>query len=75
MGYTLAHDHGFRDGNKRTAVLTMFATLENNGFYPDPQGNSVDIVIVLTAMGLLKIEGLRVALLMWCGLEAGDQES
>jgi len=75
MGYTLAHDHGFRDGNKRTAVLAMFATLEQNGHYPKPLGNSVDIIIVLTAMGLLKIEGLRVALLMWCGLEAGDHDS
>jgi len=75
MGLTLAHDHGFRDGNKRTAVLAMFATLEQNGHYPNPANDSVKVVIVLTAMGLLNIEDCGWALLMWCGLEAGDQSS
>jgi death on curing protein len=75
MGFTLAHDHGFRDGNKRTAMVTMINTLEENGYYPDTSGDAVDIIIVLVAMGLLNIQGLRVALLMLCDLEASDQES
>ena len=75
MGFTLAHDHGFRDGNKRTAVLAMFNTLEENGYYPDASSDAVDIVIVLVAMGLLNIHGLRIALLMLCDLDAADQDS
>ena len=42
IGYTLAHDHGFSDGNKRTALQVMLNTLEKNGFYPDPSDRDID---------------------------------
>lgn len=75
LGYTLAHDHGFRDGNKRTALMSMLTTLKINGFHATPTDREKETVIVLVAMGLLNVPGLRIALMMWCGIDPAEQEA
>lgn len=75
VGYTLAHDHGFSDGNKRTALEVMTLTLKRNGLYPDPTEREAATVMVLVAMGLLDVPGLRVALMAWCGIDPADAEA
>lgn len=75
IGYTLAHDHGFSDGNKRTALEVMTLTLRRNGLFPDPTEREAATIMVLTAMGLLDISGLRVALMAWCGIDPADAEA
>lgn len=72
LGYTLAHDHGFSDGNKRTALEVMTLTLKRNGFAPNPTEREAATVMVLTAMGFLTVPGLRVALMAWCGIDPAD---
>lgn len=73
LGYTLAHDHGFSDGNKRTALEVMTLTLKRNRFHPDPSEREAATVMVLVAMGLLPAAGLRVALMTWCGIDPADE--
>jgi death on curing protein len=75
IGYTLAHDHGFSDGNKRTALEVMLLTLKRNDFYPDPTEREAATVMVLAAMSLLPIAGLRVVLMAWCGIDPADAEA
>lgn len=75
LGSTLAHDHGFSDGNKRTALEVMSLTLKRNGFFPTPTEREAATVMILVAMGLLDIQGLRVALMMWCGVDPADQNA
>lgn len=75
IGYTLAHDHGFSDGNKRTALEVMLLTLKRNGLSPDPSEREAATVMVLTAMGLLTVPGLRVVLMAWCGIDPADAEA
>ncbi len=75
IGYTLAHDHGFSDGNKRTALEIMLLTLKRNDFHPDPSEREAATVMVLTAMGLLPVAGLRIAIMTWCGIDPADAEA
>ena len=75
IGYTLAHDHGFSDGNKRTALQVMLNTLEKNGFYPDPSDREKVTAVILAAMNLLDVAGLRVTLMLWCGIDPADAEA
>ncbi|PTA67964.1 type II toxin-antitoxin system death-on-curing family toxin [Deinococcus arcticus] len=51
IGSTLAHDHGFSDGNKRTALQVMLLTLKRNGLHPNPSAREAATVMVLVAMG------------------------
>ena len=60
IGYTLAHDHGFSDGNKRTAVQVMLNTLERNNFYPDSSEREKVTAAILAAMNLADAPSLRV---------------
>ena len=75
VGYTLAHDHGFVDGNKRTALQVMLNTLEENGYYPDPTDREKVTAAILAAMNLLNVAGLRVTLMLWCGIDPADGEA
>ena len=43
--YGLANNHGFRDGNKRTAFFAMAAFLGMNGFTVEPGPNWVAIMV------------------------------
>lgn len=72
LGHTLAHDHGFTDGNKRTALEVMLLTLKRDGFSPNPTEREAATVMVLIAMGLLTVPGVRVALMAWCGIDPAD---
>lgn len=75
VGFTLAHDHGFSDGNKRTALEVMLLTLKRNGFQPNPTEREAATVMVLVAMGLLSSAGLRIALMMWCSIDPADHSA
>ena len=75
LGVRLAHDHGFTDANKRTSLQVMLGTLEQNDFYAEPQEREAALIMVLTAMGHLDIAGLRIALMMWCGIDPADNEA
>lgn len=72
VGLRLAHDHSFTDANKRTALQVMLDTLERNDYYAAPSEEEATTIMVLTAMGLLEIEGLRIALMLWCGVDPAD---
>ncbi|WP_168733482.1 type II toxin-antitoxin system death-on-curing family toxin [Deinococcus sp. Arct2-2] len=75
IGYTLARDHGFSDGNKRTALQVMLNILEENGFYLDPSDREKVTAAILAAMNLLDVAGLRVTLMLWCGIDPADAEA
>lgn len=75
IGYTLAHDHAFSDGNKRTALQVMLNTIEANGFFPDPTEREKVTASVLAAMNLLDIAGLRITLMLWCNIDPADSEA
>lgn len=75
IGYTLAHDHGFSDGNKRTALEVMLLTLKRNGYHPSPSPREAATTMVLVAMGHIGIDGLRVILMLWCGIDPADAEA
>jgi death on curing protein len=64
--------HAFSDGNKRTAAFVMDWTLSANGYEATPSPDAVSTVILLTATGRITIDGLRMALVHWCGLEISD---
>ncbi|GGR07204.1 hypothetical protein [Deinococcus ruber] len=53
----------------------MLLTLKRNGLHPDPSEREAATVMVLVAMGLLSIPGLRVALMAWCGIDPSDQDA
>jgi len=72
MGYTIAQNHPFSDANKRTAYTAMLWTLKVNGYKLRPSPDAGTTVMVLVATGNLTIEGLRVALIHWCGLNPGE---
>lgn len=72
IGYTLAHDHGFSDGNKRTALQVMLNTLERNNFYPDRSEREKVTAAILAAMNLADAPSLRVILMLWCGIDPAD---
>ena len=72
VGFSIAQNHVFSDGNKRTALEAMLLILELNGYAKRPTRQAATTVMVLVATGNLEIAGLRVALLHWCGLNPGD---
>lgn len=73
IGFSIAQNHVFSDGNKRTALETMLLILEMNGFRKRPAIEAATTVMVLVATGNLEVAGLRVALIHWCGLNPGDE--
>ncbi|WP_328774642.1 type II toxin-antitoxin system death-on-curing family toxin [Deinococcus aquaedulcis] len=75
IGYTLAHDHGFSDGNKRTALQVMLLTLKRNGLQASPSEREAATNTMMVAMGRLDVAGLRVALMLWCGIDPADAEA
>lgn len=73
VGYHIAQGHIFIDGNKRTALTAMLWTLRMNGYAPKPTADAGTTVMLLVATGHLKIPGLRIALIHWCGLNVADE--
>lgn len=67
LGFFITNNHGFTDANKRTALLTMEATLQWNGEYPKWSQETKVLVMKLVGAGHLSLEGLRFALLAACG--------
>ncbi|GEM87735.1 hypothetical protein MGR01S_23600 [Meiothermus granaticius NBRC 107808] len=72
VGFAIAQGHVFSDGNKRTSLATMLWTLRANSYRITPSQDAGTTVMVLVATGNLTIEGLRVALIHWCGLNPGE---
>ena len=63
IGHAIAHGHVFNDGNKRTAIEAMSATLAMNRHKKRPKSDVMESSILLVAAGHLGIDGLRMALL------------
>ncbi|MEO8449473.1 MAG: type II toxin-antitoxin system death-on-curing family toxin [Gemmatimonadota bacterium] len=52
LGYGLAKNHGYRDGNKRTAFVAMAVFLQLNGLWleaPEPEGVAAMIYVATDA--------------------------
>ncbi|KGQ20876.2 type II toxin-antitoxin system death-on-curing family toxin [Thermus filiformis] len=75
LGYRLTRGHPFVDGNKRTALHAMAWTLGANGYPVRLEPLASVTVMVLVATGHLSVFGLRLALLLWCGLDPADEEA
>lgn len=50
-GAGLARNHGYRDGNKRTAFLVMYVFLRRNGFRIDAEQTAVVALMRAVAQG------------------------
>jgi death-on-curing protein len=72
LGYLVARNHAFSDGNKRTSLLLMVKTLEWNDYYLQWSDDAEVIIVSLLGAGYLEMEGLRHALLLGCGLDVSD---
>lgn len=72
LGFRLATNHGFVDGNKRTAMLTMRQTLLWSGYYLTWSQGAQVIIGSLLGAGFLSREGLRHAIILGCGLDPTD---
>ncbi len=72
LGFSLARNHGFADGNKRTAFAIMKITLDWNGHYLGWSDDTTIIVMSTVAAGYLNRDGLRLALVIGCGLDPTD---
>lgn len=59
-GYGLARNHGFIDGNKRVAFMSLYVFLGLNGFDLDVSEPAVVAVMTSVAEGSLKEPGLAV---------------
>ena len=70
LGWRVASNHGFSDGNKRTSLLLTETTLNFNGFYLNRWDQTTkELIFSLVGAGYLEREGLKHALLLGCGLD------
>lgn len=69
LGYFIASNHGFNDANKRTALLTVEATLAWNAEHPRWSQETKTLIFQLVGGGFLDKEGLRFSLLAACGYD------
>ena len=67
IGFSIAQNHVFNDGNKRTALSVMLLTLEINDVFINPSEDAASTLMILIATGHLSIEGITAALLHWAG--------
>ena len=67
LGFGIANNHAFHDGNKRTALLVVKACLEWNDFYLNFSQDTITLIFSLLAAGYLDQNGFRHALLLGCG--------
>lgn len=72
LGYSLTLNHPFVDGNKRTAYLAMLMSLRWSGLQLAWDELLTVTVMSLVATGHLSREGLRLALILGCGLDPTD---
>jgi death on curing protein len=72
MGFSIAQNHVFNDGNKRTALMTMLFTLRLNKVFVTPSEDASSTLMILIATGHLGIDGIRAALLHWAGENPAD---
>lgn len=70
LGWNLAKNQGFVEGNKRTALIATEATLEWNGHTLSRLNQDAKIMLFsLVGAGHLELKGLRHGLLIGCGLD------
>lgn len=72
LGYFIARNHPFADGNKRTSFAVMADVLEKNGYYLQWEVSTATLIMPMLAAGHLEISGLRFALLHGCDLDTAD---
>ena len=72
LGYRLAKNHGFIDGNKRTALQIIQHTLEWQGVHLHWSDDARVLSMSLVGAGHLDQAGLKHALVLGCGLDITD---
>ncbi len=73
LGFRITRSHGFVDGNKRTALMTMQITLEWQGLYLTGWTSETSVVVMsLLGAGQLQHDGLKHALVLGCELDPTD---
>lgn len=72
LGYSIANNHAFIDGNKRTAFTTMKLTLYWNGCHLDWDVMTATVVMSLVANSHIERQGLELALILGCGFDPTD---
>lgn len=72
MGFSIANNHAFPDGNKRTAYVCMYMALQWSRHNLQWDSLTTVIVMSLVATNHLDREGLRIALILGCGLDPTD---
>ena len=75
VGYFIARNHGFSDGNKRTSYIAVETTLSWNGQKTKWTDAEAILVFSLLGSGFLEIPGLRHALLLACGHDVTDLDT
>ncbi len=73
LGFLVARNHAFNDGNKRTSLGVIYHALKWNGHYLKWSDDAEVIVMSLLGAGHLDIPGLRHALIMGCNLDLTDE--
>lgn len=71
--FRLAKNHGFVDGNKRTALITAEETFSWNGYEPKWTQESRVLVMSLVGAGFLNQDGLRHALAFGYGFDPAEK--
>jgi death-on-curing protein len=56
---SVAADHGFVDGNKRTALLLLYTLIENSGYKLAASDDEAEEIILTAASSKTRIEDLR----------------
>lgn len=72
LGYSLAKNHPFVDGNKRTAFTAMKLTLYWNRCHLDWDVLTTTVVMSLVANSHVDRHGLELALILGCGMDPTD---
>ena len=67
LGFGVARNHAFHDGNKRTSLFIVEACLEWNGYYLEFSQDIITLIFSLLGAGHLEQAGFQHALLLGCG--------
>ena len=65
-GHDIARAHSFRDGNKRTALMSMVAFLEDHGYGLDlPNDDTLVPIMEAVAEGIISVRELYSTVIDW----------
>ena len=66
LGFGIAKNHAFHDGNKRTSLLVVQTCLEWNDYYLEFSQDTITLMFSLLGAGHLEQAGFQHALLLGC---------